>query len=113
MKQWMLSQLQFIGILFLFGLATMLCYTITFRLFRKFIRHKKWMYYLEDLLYWSVVSVPGYLLFLFLQDGEIRWYGMLSLFAGMIFFEGVIYRQICHFWHYFDKKYCKKQRKGV
>ena len=41
----------------------------------------------EDILYWSVMSIPSYYLFFCYNDGIIRWYGILSAFVGGIMYE--------------------------
>lgn len=86
MKQLIAEQLQFILLMTVGGMGLMLAYD-AFRLFRWLIPHASLFIVIEDLLYWSVMSVPIFYLFLLYHDGIIRWYGVVSLFTGIVLYE--------------------------
>lgn len=57
------------------------------RFFRWLFPHGKVMLWVEDILYWCIVSVPGFYLFFLYNDGIIRWYGITSVFCGALLYE--------------------------
>lgn len=86
MKQLIAEQLQFILLMTASGMGLMLGYD-AFRLLRWLIPHASLLIVIEDLLYWTIMSVPVFYLFLLYHDGIIRWYGVVSIFAGIILYE--------------------------
>lgn len=58
-----------------------------FRLLRWLVPHSKLVIAVQDILYWCVMSVPAFALFFYLHDGQIRWYGLLALFSGILMYE--------------------------
>lgn len=104
-------QLQFVVVTFLGGIGIMLCYSVL-RLFRFLFPHKKIVVCIEDYLFWSMASIPCFLVFFFGNDGSLRWYGVMAMFLGGIVFESLIYRRIilkiCTRFVKFHKKIKKK-----
>lgn len=68
------------------GMFLMLGYDIL-RLWRWLIPHGKIWVWIEDLLYWSLLSIPVFVLFFQMIDGVPRWYGIAGMFAGGILYE--------------------------
>ena len=93
MKQLIAEQLQFILLMTASGMGIMLGYD-AFRLLRWLIPHASLFIVIEDFLYWIVVSVPIFYLFLLYHDGVIRWYGVVSIFTGIILYEFGLSRPI-------------------
>lgn len=93
MKQLIAEQLQFILLMAVSGMGLMLVYD-AFRLFRWLIPHASLFIAIEDLLYWTAMSVPVFYLFLLYHDGVIRWYGVVSIFTGIILYEWGLSRPI-------------------
>ena len=46
--------------------------------------------WVEDILYWSMLSIPVFILFFQMIDGVPRWYGIVGMFAGGILYEAGI-----------------------
>lgn len=86
MKQLIVEQLQFILLMTASGMGLMFAYD-ALRLWRWVIPHASLFIVIEDLVYWTVVSVPVFYLFLLYHDGIIRWYGVTSIFTGIILYE--------------------------
>lgn len=86
MTEVILGQIQFILYMLCGGMALMLGYD-GFRLLRWLIPHSKLVVAVQDILYWCMMSVPAFALFFYLHDGQIRWYGLLALFAGIAIYE--------------------------
>lgn len=86
MKQLIVEQLQFILLMTASGMGLMCIYDVL-RLWRWILPHASLLILIEDLLYWTVVSVPVFYLFLLYHDGIIRWYGVTSIFSGIILYE--------------------------
>lgn len=68
------------------GMFLMLGYDIL-RLWRWLIPHGKIWVWIEDLLYWSLLSIPVFIMFFQMIDGVPRWYGIAGLFTGGILYE--------------------------
>lgn len=86
MSQIILGQVQFILIMLCCGMGIIAGYDIL-RLFRWLVPHAGLAVLLEDLLYWSAGAVPVFYLFFLFHDGEIRWYGIVSILLGIFFYE--------------------------
>lgn len=86
MKQLIAQQVQFILFMTISGMALMAGYDIL-RFLRWLVPRGNIMVALEDILYWSVASVPIFYLFLIYHDGIIRWYGVVAVFGGIILYE--------------------------
>lgn len=86
MTEVILGQIQFILYMLCGGMALMLGYD-GFRLLRWLVPHSKLAIAVQDILYWCVMSVPAFALFFYLHDGQIRWYGLLALFSGLLMYE--------------------------
>lgn len=95
MKQLIAQQVQFILLMTISGMLLMTGYD-ALRLIRWWIPHGKIMIAIEDLLYWTVVSVPVFYLFLVYHDGIIRWYGVVAVFSGIILYEYAFSRPVRH-----------------
>lgn len=55
-----------------------------FRVVRKLIKHKKINVYLEDGLFWIIVTGGTYYIFLHKNDGEVRLYMLLGIGLGFV-----------------------------
>ncbi len=86
MKQLIAEQVQFILLMTMSGMALMAGYDVL-RIFRWLFSHGEVSIAAEDILYWTIVSVPVFYLFLEYHDGIIRWYGIVAVFSGIILYE--------------------------
>lgn len=86
MTEVILGQIRFILFMLCGGMALMFGYD-GLRLLRWIVPHSKFMVALQDILYWCAMSVPTFALFFYLHDGQIRWYGLVALFAGIAVYE--------------------------
>lgn len=68
------------------GMALLAGYDVL-RLLRFWISHGKVWIWVEDILYWCLVSVPVFYVFFRLNQGIIRWYGVAALSGGAIIYE--------------------------
>lgn len=80
------EQLQFLFAAFCFGMAT-ICLYDGLRLIRWLFSHTKAVTAAEDIIFWMGMSVCCYLVFLEYNDGIVRWYGMVCVFAGAVLYE--------------------------
>lgn len=60
------------------------------RLWRWMIPHGPVWIWIEDILYWSFLSIPVFVLFYQMIDGVLRWYGLAGLLAGGVLYESGI-----------------------
>lgn len=86
MKQLIAQQVQFILLMTISGMSLMAGYDVL-RLVRWLFPHGQISIAVEDILYWGIVSVPVFYLFLEFHDGIIRWYGVVSVFSGIVLYE--------------------------
>ena len=99
-----LGQVRFVLVTGCCGMAVMCGYDF-WRFFRWLIPHSKLFLWIEDILYWGIMSVPVYAVFFLYNDGKLRWYGMLSLLLGGILYEKGISMPIrCFLGRILDKK---------
>lgn len=114
MKQLIAQQVQFILLMTMSGMSLMAGYDVL-RLFRWLIPHGEITIAVEDLLYWMVVSVPVFYLFLEFHDGLIRWYGLVSVFGGIVLYEYGLSRpvrsRVGGFFNRVRKKWQQKRKK--
>jgi len=57
-----------------------------FRIFRKTVKHKDFFIFIEDTVYWLIVSFVMFYFMLNQNDGEIRFYAIVGAFLGMILY---------------------------
>lgn len=86
MTEVILGQLRFILWMMCGGMAILAGYDVL-RLFRWLVPHGVVWIAVEDLLFWCVASIPAFVLFLKMHDGQIRWYGVVALFGGIALYE--------------------------
>ena len=86
MKQLIAQQVQFILLMTMSGMSLMAGYDVL-RLVRWLFPHGQISIAVEDIFYWSIVSVPVFYLFLEFHDGIIRWYGLVAVFSGIVLYE--------------------------
>lgn len=86
MSEIIIGQVRFLLMTSLLGMGLMGAYDVC-RFLRWIIPHHKFMVAVEDILFWSIMSLPAYALFFVYNDGEIRWYGALAVFVGGILYE--------------------------
>lgn len=96
MTEIIMGQLRFVLVTLCLGMALMAGYDV-WRLLRWLIPHHRLLVWIEDVLYWSVMSVPAYIVFFLYNDGEIRWYGALAVFVGGVLYEKGISRVVRRF----------------
>lgn len=75
------------------GMLIMILYDF-FRIFRKLIKHSVWATAFEDLLYWLVSGVCIFIMLYKENDGNLRWFVVVGIFAGMLIYNGTISRVI-------------------
>lgn len=68
------------------GMITLAVYDLL-RLFRWFVSHQKAAVWFEDLLFGLLISIPVFYVFYVYNDGELRWYGLLTLIIGALTYE--------------------------
>lgn len=68
------------------GMFLMTGYDIL-RLWRWIIPHGKIWVWWEDILYWTIMSIPVFVAFYQMIDGVPRWYGIAGMFAGGLLYE--------------------------
>ena len=81
MTEVILGQLRFILWMMCGGMAILAGYDVL-RLFRWLVPHGAVWIAVEDLFFWGAASVPAFILFLKMHDGQIRWYGVVALLSG-------------------------------
>lgn len=96
MSQEITNQFRFLLLSLCTGMIVMAGYDVV-RFLRFLISHNKLWVWIEDLLYWCLVSFPVFLIFLQFQDGVIRWYGVIALISGALLYEYGISR-VCRAW---------------
>lgn len=115
MKQLIAQQVQFILLMTMSGMSLMAGYDVL-RLLRWLIPHGEIGVAAEDLLYWMLVSIPIFYLFLEFHDGMIRWYGLVSVFGGIVLYEYGLSRPIRSrvgaFFNRLRRKWQQKRKKA-
>lgn len=86
MTEVILGQLRFILWMMCGGMAILAGYDVL-RLFRWLVPHGAVWIAVEDLFFWGAASVPAFILFLKMHDGQIRWYGVVALLSGIVLYE--------------------------
>ena len=93
MTEVILGQLRFILWMMCGGMAILAGYDVL-RLFRWLVPHGTVWIAVEDLVFWGAASVPSFVLFLKMHDGQIRWYGVVALLSGIVLYEVGISRPV-------------------
>ena len=89
MKQEIRGQIIFLLGMLCSGMGVMLMYEPV-RLLRWLFVHKKPFVWLEDILFWTLASVPVFIVNLQLNNGYIRWYGIATFMIGAyIYVRGI------------------------
>ena len=57
-----------------------------FRIIRKVIKHKDFFIFIEDTVYWLIVSFVMFYFMLSQNNGEIRFFAIMGAFIGMILY---------------------------
>ena len=112
MSEIIMGQVRFVLVTLCLGMALMLGYDIL-RFIRWIIPHHKLLIWAEDILYWSLMAVPAYVVFFIYNNGEIRWYGALAAFLGGILYEQGISRVVRRLGHKYLEKPKRKIQKGI
>lgn len=86
MSEIIMGQVRFLLVMLCLGMLLICGYDLL-RFLRWLIPHHKLAVWIEDILYWSLMSVPAYAVFFLYNDGEIRWYGVLAVVTGGILYE--------------------------
>ena len=74
---------------FLISLLFGVCYAVLYTLFkavRRAFRHTSFAIFLEDIIFFQIISFITFLLFLAFSSGEIRFFMLLGIFLGFAAF---------------------------
>ncbi|MGE4282578.1 MAG: spore cortex biosynthesis protein YabQ [Clostridia bacterium] len=58
-----------------------------FRILRRVIKTVNFITYIQDILFWIIVTMIIFLLVFVTNDGELRWYEFLGVVLGIIFYN--------------------------
>lgn len=102
---------------FLTGIGLMIVYDLL-RMLRLMIKHKSFFVGMEDVIYWIYAGLMTFTLLYRENNGIIRAYVIVSVFAGMAFYDVSVSRFFFHLLkkcrNYFKikrtKRICKKQK---
>lgn len=97
----LLREIELTGISLLAGAWLMMCYDLL-RVFRILVRHKNLWVGLEDFFYWIYAGVTAFLLLYRENDGRLRAYVIVGIFAGMVLYD-----------RFFSRIYLKLLKKAV
>lgn len=86
MESGILRELQITAFSLAAGAWLMVCYDFL-RIFRIFVRHGPVWVGIEDLIYWFYSGATSFWLLYRQNDGNIRAYIILGIFAGMILYD--------------------------
>lgn len=75
------------------GLWLMFCYDLL-RVLRLILPQRPWLISLEDLLYWIYVSLSAFSLLYRQNDGTLRGYVIVGIFAGMISYDRLVSQNV-------------------
>lgn len=92
------------------GLSLMALYD-GLRVFRMLVSHGIWWTGLEDVLYWLYVGFSAFLLLFHQNDGILRWYAVLGVLAGMLFYNLTLSRIVLGGLKKAGKYFTMKKRK--
>ncbi|MCI8771807.1 MAG: hypothetical protein HFH73_11825 [Lachnospiraceae bacterium] len=106
MSEIIMGQVRFLLVMLCLGMALICGYDL-FRFLRWLVPHHKVVIWAEDILYWSLVSIPVYAVFFLYNNGEIRWYGVLAVILGGLLYEGGISRMLSRF----GRRYLEKPKR--
>ncbi len=81
-----LGQVRFLLLSVCLGMALLFGYELL-HIIRWIFTHKKWVIWVEDILYWCLAAIPAFIVLFIYNDGVIRWYGMLATLSGGILYE--------------------------
>ncbi|MBE6013546.1 spore cortex biosynthesis protein YabQ [Anaeropeptidivorans aminofermentans] len=56
------------------------------RIIRRIIKHGKFIANIQDIIYWVIVTIFVFYIIFTYNNGEIRFYSILGVFLGMIFY---------------------------
>lgn len=93
MSEIIMGQVRFLLVMLCQGMV-LICGYDFLRFFRWLVPHHKVVIWAEDILYWSLMSIPVYAMFFLYNNGEIRWYGVLAVFLGGLLYEMGISRML-------------------
>lgn len=68
----------------LIGMILLACYVVL-AVIRRLFCHRKWMVHLEDIGYWTGVSIYLFVQFYHTNNGKIRWFSVLGIVIGALF----------------------------
>lgn len=97
----LLREIELTVISLLAGAWLMMCYDLL-RVFRILVRHKNLWVGLEDFFYWIYAGVTAFLLLYRENDGRLRAYVIVGIFAGMVVYD-----------RFFSRIYLKLLKKAV
>lgn len=58
-----------------------------FRILRRVVKTANFITYIEDILFWILVSIIIFSLVFITNNGELRWYELLGVMLGVIFYN--------------------------
>lgn len=77
------------------------------RILRRTIPHRRSVVNLEDFVYWLSVAFFVFSLLYRKNDGEIRWFAVLGIFAGMLLYSYTVSALIVRFFSFLLGKIVK------
>lgn len=86
MNEEIIGQLRFVLLSLCLGMGCIACYDVL-RFLRFLIPHGKSVIWVEDILYWSLASIPGFAVFFWFNQGSLRWYGVTAVIFGAWVYE--------------------------
>lgn len=96
MSQNIQYELQLLILSLLTGAGLMMTYDML-RIFRFLIPHHYILIGMEDMLYWIYAGLITFSLLYEQNDGSLRGYAVVSVFAGMLFYDRLISRSFLRF----------------
>ena len=108
MSEIIMGQVRFLLVMLCLGMA-LICGYDFLRFFRWLLPHHTAVVWVEDILYWFLMSVPVYAVFFLYNNGEIRWYGVLAVFLGGLLYEMGISRMLARF----GRRYLERPRRKI
>ena len=73
------------------GIGVAVAYDVL-RIFRRVVKTSRWLYYIQEILFWLAEALLIFRLLYIYDDGAIRSYTMLGLVAGMVLYTWLIGR---------------------
>lgn len=93
MADFIIEELQKLGLMIGFGIAMAVVYDV-FRILRRIIPHNFVAVSTEDLIFWLGLGIPAFYFVLLVNDGEFRLYFILGILLGIFVYRETVSRLI-------------------